>query len=145
MSQENVAIVRSLQDLSEEDFAKQIRDDGAWRELAAAAAPRVHADLVSTRPGVPGAKAYVGLDGFRQLWLDWLAPWAEYRTVVDEVFDCGDRVLHLQRSAGRMEGSAHEVRLFPGVVWSVRDGKIARFEVYAERAQALRAVGLAEQ
>jgi ketosteroid isomerase-like protein len=144
MSQENVEIVLSLQRSGEEDFAELIRDDERWRQLAAAAAPLVHDDAVSIRPDIPGGKAYVGLDGFRRLWLDWLAPWAEYRTAIEEAFDCGERVLLLQRSSGRMEGTTREVKLSPGVVWTVRDAKIARFEVYADRTQALKAVGLAE-
>src|SRR6478609_9269381 len=144
MSQENVELVMSLQRSGDEDFAQLIRDDARWRRLAAAAAPVVHEEAVSIRPGIPGAKEYIGLDGFRQLWLDWLAPWAEYRTAVDEAFDCGERVLLLQSSSGRMEGTAREVKLSPGVAWTVRDGKIARFEVYADRTEALKAVGLAE-
>jgi ketosteroid isomerase-like protein len=144
MSQENVEIVMSLQRSGQEDFALLIRDNERWRQLAADAAPLVHEDAVSIRPGIPGGTAYVGLDGFRRLWLDWLAPWAEYRTEVEEAFDCGERVLLLQRSSGRMEGTSREVKLSPGVVWTVRDAKIARFEVYADRTQALKAVGLAE-
>jgi ketosteroid isomerase-like protein len=144
MSEENVELVMSLQRAGDEDFAQLIRDDERWRLLAAAAAPLVHEDAVSVRPGIPGGNEYVGLDGFRQLWLDWLAPWTEYRTAVDEAFDCGERVLLLQTSSGRMEGTNREVKLSPGVVWTVRDGKIARFEVYADRTQAIKAVGMAE-
>ena len=144
MSRENVELVMSLQRSGEEDFAQLIRDDDEWSRLAAAAAPVVHPDAISIRPGVPGGKSYVGLEGFRRLWFDWLAPWSEYHTAVEEAFDCGDRVLLLQRSSGRIEGSPAEVHLSPGVVWTVRDGKVSRFEVYADRSAALRAVGLAK-
>jgi ketosteroid isomerase-like protein len=144
VSQENVDLVMSLQRTGDEDFARLIRDDARWRKLATSAAPLVHADAVSIRPGVPGATGHVGVEGFRRLWLDWLAPWSEYRTAVEQVFDCGDRVLLLQKSSGRMGDSAAEVHLSPGVVWTVRDAKIARFEVYADRADALKAVGLEE-
>jgi ketosteroid isomerase-like protein len=144
MSQENVDIVMSLQRAVDEDFTQLIQDDEQWRQLATAAAPLVHDDAVSIRPGIPGAIRYIGVEGFRRLWLDWLAPWAEYHTAVEAAFDCGDRVLLLQRSSGRMEGSPAEVHLHPGVVWTVRDGKIARFEVYTDRAEALKAVGLEE-
>jgi ketosteroid isomerase-like protein len=93
---------------------------------------------------LPGGKTYTGLDGFRESWLDWLAPWAEYRTEVKEAIDCGERVLLLQSSSGRLEGSTKEVKLAPAVVYTVRDGKIARFEPYADPADALEAVGLRE-
>jgi hypothetical protein len=69
--------------------------------LAEAVAPFVHAGAETARPGLPGGKTYTGLDGFRESWLDWLAPWAEYRTEVKEAIDCGERVLLLQSSAGR--------------------------------------------
>jgi ketosteroid isomerase-like protein len=65
-------------------------------------------------------------------------------TEVEEALDCGDQVLLLQRSSGRLAGSAKEVKLAPAVVYTVRDGKIAGFEPYADRAEALRAVGLRE-
>jgi hypothetical protein len=32
----------------------------------------------------------------------------------------------------------------PAVVWTVHAGKVARFEVYADRSDALKAVGLEE-
>jgi len=144
MSQENVELVMALQRSAEEDFVQLIADDERWRQVAAAAAPVVHDDVVSVRPGIPGSKEYVGLDGFRALWLDWLAPWAEYRTAIEEAIDCGEHVLLMQRSSGRMRGSKGQVALSPGVVWTVRAGKVARFEVYADRVDALKAVGLAQ-
>ena len=142
MSQQNVDLVMALQRAPDDDFVQLIRDDEKWARLAAAVAPFVHADAETVRPGLPGGKTYTGLDGFRDSWLDWLAPWAEYRTEVNEAIDCGERVLLLQSSRGRLEGSTKEVRLAPAVVYTVRDGKIARFEPYADPADALEAVGL---
>jgi hypothetical protein len=144
MSQENLELVMSLQRSGEEDFSQLIRDDERWRMIAVAAAPIVHGDVISERPGVPGGKAYVGLEGFRQMWLDWLMPWAEYHTAIEEAIDCGEQILLLQRSRGRIAGSTAEVKLSPGVVWTLRDGKVARFDVYADRADALSAVGLGQ-
>jgi len=54
------------------------------------------------------------------------------------------QLLLLQSSFGRLAGSTKEVTLAPAVIYTVRDGKIARFEPYADRAEALEAVGLAE-
>jgi ketosteroid isomerase-like protein len=144
MSRENVELVMALQRGPDDDFVQLIRDDERWAQLAQAAAPFVHAGAETFRPGLPGGKTYTGLDGFRESWLDWLAPWAEYRTEVKEAIDCGEQVLLLQNSSGRLEGSTMEVKLSPAVVYTVRDGKIARFEPYADPAEALEAVGLHE-
>ena len=142
MSQESVELVMGLQRAPDDDFAQLIRDDEMWAQLAEAVAPFVHAEAETARPGLPGGRTYTGLDGFRESWPDWLAPYAEYRTEVEEAIDCGERVLLLQSSSGRLEGSTKEVKLAPAVVYTVRDGKIARFEPYADRAEALEAVGL---
>jgi ketosteroid isomerase-like protein len=142
MSQESVELVMGLQRAPDDDFAQLIRDDEMWAQLAEAVAPFVHAEAETVRPGLPGGRTYTGLDGFRESWLDWLAPYAEYRTEVEEAIDCGERVLLLQSSSGRLEGSTKEVKIAPAVVYTVRDGKIARFEPYADRAEALEAVGL---
>src|SRR6185312_10612976 len=53
MSQENLELVMSLQRSGEEDFSQLIRDDERWRMIAVAAAPIVHGDVISERPGVP--------------------------------------------------------------------------------------------
>jgi len=142
MSQENVALVMALQLAPDDDLVQLIRDDEKWAQLAEAVAPFVHANAETFRPGVPGGKTYIGLDGFRESWLDWLAPWARYRTEVRQAIDCGEQVVLLQSSSGRLEGSTSEVKLMPAVVYTIRDGKIARFEPYADPADALEAVGL---
>jgi ketosteroid isomerase-like protein len=142
MSQENVALVMALQLAPDDDLVELIRDDEKWAELAEAVAPFVHANAETFRPGVPGGRTYIGLDGFRESWLDWLAPWARYRTEVRQAIDCGEQVVLLQSSSGRLEGSTNEVKLMPAVVYTIRDGKIARFEPYADPADALEAVGL---
>jgi ketosteroid isomerase-like protein len=144
MSQENVDLVMALQRAPDDDLVQLIRDDELWGQLAEAVAPFVHAGAETVRPGLPGGKTYTGLDGFRESWLDWLAPWATYRTKIEEAIDCGERVLVLQSSSGRLAGSTNEVKLAPAVVYTVRDGKIARFEPYADRGDALEAVGLSE-
>jgi hypothetical protein len=50
-----------------------------------------HADVQCVRPDLPGGKTYGGLIGVRtgcgNHGLDWLAPWAEYRTKVEEAID----------------------------------------------------------
>jgi ketosteroid isomerase-like protein len=67
-----------------------------------------------------------------------------YRTEIEEGIDLGDRVLLRLRDFGRRAGSSQEVKLTAAAVWTVHGGKVARIDFYATRAEALKAVGLAE-
>jgi hypothetical protein len=82
-----------------------------------------------------------GIDGLREVWLDWLSPWETYRTEIEEARDLGDRVLLLVHDFGRRTGSTQEVALNGASVWTVRDGTIVRAEFHSDRTTALEAVG----
>ena len=104
MSQENVELVRSL--VREEDLVQLFREDPD--RLAAAHTayePHFHPDFECVRHDLPGGEPYVGFDGLQAWYLDWLAPWAEYRTAINEFIDRGDRVLTLQHSSGRLQAA----------------------------------------
>jgi hypothetical protein len=75
---------------------------------------------------------------------DWTAPWVTYRIEIEEVIDLGERVLVLNHDWGRREGSTGEVRGDLGVIWTIRDGKVAGLDVPSTRADVLKAAGLAE-
>jgi hypothetical protein len=79
----------------------------------------------------------------RAAFVEWLAPWATYTNEIEEARDYGDRVLVLDTVFGRLEGSAAEVTLQGGDIYTLRDGNIARIE-FSTRAQALKALGLEE-
>jgi hypothetical protein len=77
----NVDLVLTLQLPPTEDFALLLRDDKAWAALVKCFEPLFHPDFETVAPGVPGTeKPYTGLDGLRAAWLEWVAPWASYRT-----------------------------------------------------------------
>jgi ketosteroid isomerase-like protein len=145
VSQENVEIVLSVQPGPDVDLAEQFRDDTLWAAAVEALAPFTHPEFECALRGGPGGDpVYAGTDGLRQMFLDWLAPWAAYRTEIEETIDCGDQVLVLANTFGQLAGSTQQVRQTTSDVWTVRDGKIVRFEGYARRSEALKAVGLEE-
>jgi ketosteroid isomerase-like protein len=145
VSQQNVDIVLGLhRPVHNVDLVLLYRDDNLWARASEGAAPYYHPDYESIRQGVPGGKTYIGWNGSRKFFLDWLSPWASYRARVEEAIDCGDRVLVLTLVQGLMQGSTQEVTVANGVVWTVHDGKVARVEYYPTRASALNAVGLEE-
>ncbi len=143
MSHENVELVRRLQPRPDADLAALLRDESG-SGFAEIFATFFHADCecVSHMPGAESA-SYAGLDGWREGWRDWLAPWVSYRSEIEDLVDVGDRVVVLVRDyACRVPGSP-EVRQIAAAVWTVQDAKIARVEFYANRAEALESVGLA--
>ncbi len=142
MSRENVEVVLRLQPGPEVDLAHLFRNDDRWARFKKAAGPIYHSDFTSAAALLGIDSISAGLDGLREFWLDWLAPWATYRTEAEEAIDLGERVLVLSRSYGRLEGGAQEVEEAPASVWTVRGEKIARIEFYADRPEALKAVGL---
>jgi ketosteroid isomerase-like protein len=143
MSEENVEIVRALIPPSEVDLVALFRDDNLFEQLVAAVEPAIDPQVESVAVWQAGtARVFVGLDGFRRLWLDWLEPWATYHTRVDEVIDAGDRVVTLIRDRASRPGAEAEVELLAGSVWEIRDGRVARVEFFGSRAEALEAAGL---
>jgi hypothetical protein len=73
--------------------------------------------------------------------LDWTAPWATYRTEVEEPIDCGERVVVSAPSFGCLPGSEKEIRLDGANVWTVTERTIARI-YHSTKADAFKLVGV---
>ena len=144
MSQENVEIVRALIPPPDTDVASLLRNDSLFEQMTTALEPLIDPAIESVAIWHGGATTYVGIDGFRKLWLDWLEPWATYYVRVDEVIDAGDRIVVLIRDRARRHDTEAEIELISGSVWEVRDCKIVRAEFCGSREEALEAAGLSE-
>lgn len=142
MSQENVDLVQALYLPPDTDVCTLFRDEDAFAGMLDALGPLLTDDFESVAVFPGQTRTYAGLEGFRQNWIDWLEPWATYRSVIEELIDAGDRVLLLLRDYGRREDMDIEVELIGASICAFREGKIARWEDYADREEALRAVGL---
>jgi ketosteroid isomerase-like protein len=145
MSQENVDLVLSLLPAPDVDMAKVVRDEEMAEAWIEELTPIFHADFEwVAHMGPEVAQTVIGLDGVRAGFADWFAPWTNYRSEAQQAIDCGDRVLLLLRDYGRLPETEQEVAYMPGLVWTVRDGRIARLETFSDQAEALKAVGLEE-
>ncbi len=146
MSQENVELVRSLQPRPEVNVVELFTNDAGNARMADAVAHLLDPAFVSSFH-FPGAQpaSYSGLDGLRNGWLDWLAPWTSYRTEIEELIDLGERVVVVVRDYARTEPDAPEVDLMGATIWTVHDGRVDRVDFYAGgRAEGLTSVGLTE-
>jgi ketosteroid isomerase-like protein len=137
----NVELVRGLIPPAETDVAALLREDATFEQMVAALEEFIDPTVKSVAVW-QGGTTHVGFEGFRQLWLDWLEPWATYYTRVEDAIDAGDRVVLLARDRGLRHDTDAEVEIIAASVWDVREGKIVRVEFFANRAQALEAAGI---
>jgi ketosteroid isomerase-like protein len=86
-----------------------------------------------------------GRDAMRTYVQDWIDTFDEFRIEPVELIDAGRGVVvAVLRYGGRAKLSGIETHETFGVVFTIRDGKIARGREYATRDQALEAAGLSE-
>ena len=134
MSQENVEIVRAGYDLLLQGDLDAFED---W----------ITPDVVIVQPPeVPDAKTYEGPAAVAKAWQDWPDQWEDFRLDLIDLTDVGDDVVVSEtrhRGRGRESGIEMDFRVF--YVHYLRDGKLARMEMFFSREQALDAVGLSEQ
>ncbi len=141
MSQENVELAKALFPPPGTDFAQLIRDEEAFAAIREALGPLLTDDFESLIAFPGQTRTDKGLEGYRRNWLDWLEPWATYRTTLEEVVDAGDSVVLLLRDHGRRKDMDAEVELMGATTFTFREGKLAQIGDYADRAKALEAVG----
>jgi ketosteroid isomerase-like protein len=144
MSRENLELVKALFPRPGDDIVPLFRDEDSWARMREAFSPLFTDDFQSVMVFPAQTRTYAGLEGLRKNWLDWLEPWATYRSTIDELIEVGDRVVVLLRDHGRREDMETEVELIGATVLTFRGGKVARWEDYADRATALEAAGVAE-
>ncbi len=132
MSQENIEIVRAGYEhfRATLDFPAEI------------IAPEFVWDM-STFEGWPEQQQYLGIEGARQFMRDWLEAWDEWEIHVEELRDAGDKVVAILRQRGRAKTTGLEVDMHLSQVFTMRDGKQVRMEMYADPTAGLEAAGLA--
>jgi ketosteroid isomerase-like protein len=98
-------------------------------------------DVVFVRSGPDGGE-YHGLSGLAAAWRDFLSAWDDFRIEADRVVPgaAGMYVLLLRLQA-RGKGSGVSIDAEVANVVRIRDGKIARLEMFWDREAALRAAG----
>jgi uncharacterized protein len=134
MSQENVELVR-------EGYAAFFRGD----VNAVLAGGRLDPEIeVRAAEEFPGEVTYHGYAGFRTYMGRWMESWEQYKVTPEEFIDAGDRVVVVYRAVGRGHDSGVEVEMLRAHVWTIRDEKAVRWEIFAHPAEALEAAGLRE-
>ena len=129
MSQENVDIIR--------------RGYEHWVATGELLAP---ADLVwdVSHLGWPDQQIYRGREGADQFNAEWASAWDDWELEPEDYVDAGERVVVIINQRGRSKGSGIPLDMRFAQVWTLRDGRGIRMEMYASVDDALEAVGLSE-
>jgi ketosteroid isomerase-like protein len=131
MSEENVEIVR----IGYERFAETGRVEPE----------RTTADFVwdmSNFHGWPEQQLYEGAAGAEAFLGEWIAAWDDWEIEVEALHDAGEKVVAIMHQRGRSKTSGMQVEMSFAEVWTLRDGKQARMQMYSDPNEALRSVGL---
>jgi ketosteroid isomerase-like protein len=91
---------------------------------------------------LPNEGTYYGHDGFRQMLQQWNEPWEEFEVEPEDFIARGDHVVVPVRQRARGRGSGIEVEARLAYVFEIRNARLVRWELYADRREALRSVGL---
>jgi uncharacterized protein len=112
----------------------------AWnRRDLDAALERMHPEC-ETR-GAEVTEPLRGHAGVAAAFRDWFEAFEEFRIEPDGRLEQGDRVLVPMRQRARGMGSGVEVEERFYQLFTLRDGKVFRFEEFSDKAEALRALG----
>jgi ketosteroid isomerase-like protein len=143
----NAAIVQRLLELfPREDAVSGMRDPEALRTRLAPLAQHVSPgfEVVMVGPISAARVEYRGLDGLIAAWADWLQPFENHRTEVEEIQEAGDCVLVMIRQVATPKGAAAAVENLGATVVTFRDGLVTRIEFHLNRDEAKRSAGLPE-
>lgn len=95
--------------------------------------------------GWPEQQVYEGLDGARRFMREWTEPFDDWRIHVEAIQGAGEeRVVVILRQHGRSTSTGMPVDMLFAQVYTIHDGMQTRMEMYADPAEALKAVGLEE-
>src|SRR4051794_32486243 len=131
MSQENVEIIRRLYATfgrGEADAALAYFDD----EVVMDASHRVDGRIGH------------GQQELISILAEWLGAWEDWREEVEEIRDLGDRMMVTSTQRGRGKGSGVEWQNRFAMLYEIEGGKITRWTIYDDLAEALEAAGLSE-
>jgi ketosteroid isomerase-like protein len=91
---------------------------------------------------VPGSRVLRGKDAAIDWSRRWWGTWDEYVLEATEIVDAGEnRVVVVQRERGRGKGSGVQLERRWAVVYTLRMGKVVRFQPFKTREEALAAAG----
>ena len=130
MSEENIELVKEI-------FSAWGRGDFSSVDWA-------HPEIEFSIPG-PDPYVHRGVESMGRAWAEWLGAFDEFSVAGEDFYDAGDKVVVSQVFHGKGKGSGVPVDEIPGAaVFTLREGKVTRFEGHLTLEAALASAGLAD-
>src|SRR6516165_5441347 len=95
--------------------------------------------------GWPEQQVYEGVEGADDFFAEWGSAWDDWEVEIEALHDVGDKVLAIVRQRGRSKLSGMPAEMLMAMLWTFRDGKEARMDMYSDPSEALDVVGLEGQ
>jgi ketosteroid isomerase-like protein len=132
MSEENVEVVKACYDL----FAK-----GDFEGILQYVDPE--GEVIESRQ-MPDAQTFHGHDGFLAAIDHWAGEFDDFQIEIERLVDAEDAVIAYvrQRARGRQSGVPVETQV--ANVYTFRDGRVVRWQMFTDFEEALEAAGLSE-
>jgi hypothetical protein len=154
VGRENLEVARQLYP-AQLDLAQIFAGPDRLAVMRAAQEPLVHPDfetvadpdyvmlLGTPAGGEPGQTVFVGIDGFVNVFREWLAAWESWTVTPREFVDLpGERVLVEIEIVGRSKAAGMEISTEGGNVLTFGDHRLRRLELFFRREDARRAAGV---
>ena len=118
---------------------RDYRDDTSWDAVNEILDPDFD---YREDPDWPGSATYHGRSAFQHVVQGYYEAFGKMRLDIEEIFDAGDRVLAFIRFWARGESGVEAVMHQAGI-FTVREGRLASWQVVFDREKARAAAGLA--
>jgi ketosteroid isomerase-like protein len=129
VSQENIELVKRL---------LTVYNERSFAENADLIDPDIVWDLSALE--LPDSVRYTGRAEFRKFIETWEEGFSSEEVEAEEILDADDRVLVMILHRGLGKTSGAEVSQRYAMVWTFRDGRAVRMDMYATREEALEAI-----
>ena len=94
--------------------------------------------------GWPEQQIYEGVQGADEFLSAWGGAWDEWTLEVEEMHGVGEKVIAVMRQRGRSKLSGMLSEMSLAMIWTFREGKEARMDMYSDPQAGLRSLGLEE-
>ena len=93
-------------------------------------------------PVYPDTQVFRGADGLKRWVVRTREVWGEWRFELERFIEVGERLVVLVHLVAEGGQSGVHLERDTAHVWTLADGKVTRCEVYLDRAEALKLLGL---